>query len=370
MKQVTDFFKGLFDSHLWPARWHCGSWSDFHGWLYIVSDLMVWLAYFLMPVIILHFTRKKSGLKFHGVYLLFAAFILLCGTTHFLDALMFWVPVYRFNALIRLITGIVSMFTVYQLIKILPDAFSQRTNTELETEIARRIEAEQSLADANKGLETFAYIASHDLQEPLRKIKTYSSLLSDLNADNLDDKSKEYVDKIHQSSARMQKLIRDVLTLSETSNKIELKPMHVQGALERAKEDLEIVLLESGAVINYQEIPPIMGNEAYLSQLFMNLISNAIKFSTQSPFIHIKGERKGDTVLVHIADNGIGMEQKDTEKIFEAFSRLHSRSEFEGSGIGLAISKKIVDMHQGKITVQSKIGEGTIFTIEFLAATV
>ncbi|HEX8357349.1 MAG TPA: two-component sensor histidine kinase, partial [Segetibacter sp.] len=99
MKQIIEFFKGFFDTNKWPARWNCGYWSDFHGWLYIVSDLMVWLAYFLIPVIILkYFLKKRSGIKFHGIYILFAAFILLCGSTHFLDAVMFWLPMYRFNA--------------------------------------------------------------------------------------------------------------------------------------------------------------------------------------------------------------------------------------------------------------------------------
>ena len=115
-------------------------------------------------------------MRFRKVYLLFATFILLCGSTHFLDALMFWVPMYRFNAVVRLATGIVSIFTVYHLFKILPTIFQQKTSVELEREIKLRKEAEQKLEESNKSLEAFAYIASHDLQEPLRKISTFTNL--------------------------------------------------------------------------------------------------------------------------------------------------------------------------------------------------
>ena len=100
MKSVIDFFKGLFDTHLWPARWYCGYWSDFHGWLYIISDMMIWIAYFLIPVIIFNYvSKRKQVIKYPGIYLLFGAFILLCGSTHFLEACMFWVPMYRLNGI-------------------------------------------------------------------------------------------------------------------------------------------------------------------------------------------------------------------------------------------------------------------------------
>lgn len=368
MKQITEFFQGLFATNQWPARWHCGHWTDFHGWLYIVSDLMVWLAYFLMPIIIIHYARKKKpGLKFHSVYLLFAAFILLCGTTHLLDAFMFWVPAYRVNALVRFITGVVSLFTVYYLIKILPEAFKQKTSRELEAEITRREAAEHQLEEANKGLEAFAYIASHDLQEPLRKIRTYSSMLQDANAACFDEKSKDYTTKIINSSSKMQHLIRDILTLSEINSSVAVTSVSIKDAVENAKEDLEIKILESGAVINCEEMPEVKGNKTYLSQLFMNLISNSIKFSSTAPVVNISARRNGNKVIITVADNGIGMEQSDTDKIFEAFSRLKSKSEYSGSGLGLAICKKIVDVHHGKIEVCSKEGEGTCFTIELPA---
>ena len=369
MDQLFEFLKGLFDTHLWPARWHCGQWTTFHGWLYIISDLMIWLAYFLIPVIILnYFSKRKSRLKFEKVYFLFAAFILLCGITHFLDAMMFWVPVYRFNALIRFITAGVSMMTVFYLIKILPEAFKQKTSLELENEIAKRKEAELKLEEANNGLKAFAYVASHDLQEPLRKIRLYTSRLNEVDAVKTDDVSTSFIDKIKTASTKMQNLIEDVLKLSSISVEIDLHAVSVEESVANAKDDLEIKIMEKKAIINCGPIPKVLGNISYLTQLFANLISNSLKFSTNTPIINIKAEKEGNRVIIQFSDNGIGMNQKDTEAIFETFKRLNPKNQYEGSGIGLAICKKIVDIHKGKITVTSKLNEGTTFNIELIAS--
>ncbi len=369
MNSITDFFKGLFDTDLWPARWHCGYWSAFHGWLYVFSDLMIWCAYFLIPAIIFNYVSKRKGvIKYSGIYLLFAAFILLCGTTHFLDACMFWVPMYRLNALVRFITGIISLLTVYYLIKILPEAFKQKTSIQLEDEITRREFAEFKLAEANRNLGAFASIASHDLQEPLRKIKTFSSLLYDANANNFSSESKELANKIIYSADRMQTLVHDVLSLSTISEEIEFNPVNIEEIISSVREDLEIKISEKKAIIKVGEIPMVKGNKSYLTQLFLNLLSNAIKFTNRKPVISVTGEKKGNRVYIHISDNGIGIGEKDFSRIFEAFARLNSKTEFEGSGIGLTICKKIVNIHKGDIHVMSKDGAGTTFTVDLPAA--
>ncbi len=369
MSQVVDFFRNLFSTSDWPPRWQCGTWTPFQGWLYIVSDLMVWLAYFLMPLIILNYlSKKKAGVKFHKIYFLFAAFILLCGSTHFLDVVMFWVPMYRLNALVRFATGVVSLLTVYQMVNILPEVFKQRTNLELENEIARRQLAEEQLAEANKGLEAFVYIASHDLKEPLRKVKTFTTLLQQENAGVFDTKSKGYVDKIISASGRMQLLINDVLTLSSLNDATELSVVNINDTINKALEDLEVLIEEKGAIIKVDAPQMVIGNEMYLSQLFLNLVSNAIKFSDKQPTITITGEVKEGTAFIYVADNGIGIEKKDFKRIFQAFERVNSKSQFEGSGIGLAICKRIIDIHKGSIQVASQPGIGTTFTIQLPAA--
>ncbi|HEU4472674.1 MAG TPA: ATP-binding protein [Flavisolibacter sp.] len=369
MDEVIEFFNGLFSTSEWPPRWKCGYWSNFHGWLYIISELMIWTAYFLIPLIILNYlSKKKAALKFNRAYAYFAAFIVLCGSTHFLDAMMFWVPMYRLNSVVRLATAIVSLATVYHLVRILPEVFKQKTSVELEREIQKRIEVEKKLAEANKGLEAFVYLASHDLQEPLRKIRTYSTLLLETNKEKFDDKGKELLTKVVSSSERMQTMIKDILSLSTIDESAELSVIDPSNAVNQALEDLEIKILEKNAVINIGKLPSVVGNEAYLSQLFLNLLSNSLKFNARQPIITIKGEVKNDIAYISFSDNGIGISENNLDKIFGAFQRLHSKSDYEGSGIGLAVCKKIVDLHGGTISVNSKIGEGTEFIVELPAS--
>jgi hypothetical protein len=153
MDQVSDFFAQLFSSAGFPPRWHCGRWTDFHGWLYVTSDIVIWLAYFIIPTILVLFIQRRRDIPFPPVFWLFGAFIVLCGTTHLVDAIMFWAPAYRVNALVRVATAIVSMITVLHLIKILPQALSLKGALAFDLERSRRIEAERELESARAELE-------------------------------------------------------------------------------------------------------------------------------------------------------------------------------------------------------------------------
>jgi len=153
MNDILDFFKKLLDTDDWPPRWHCGKWSDFHGWLYIISDILIWAAYFAIPVIIIRFITYKKHQRFIKLYFLFAAFILACGATHLLDAITFWIPLYRLSALTRAITAVVSWLTVFNLIKLLPYAFSLKPPQLLEAEVEMRRKADEELLLKNQELE-------------------------------------------------------------------------------------------------------------------------------------------------------------------------------------------------------------------------
>jgi len=133
MEQVQEFFSKLFQADDWPPRWVCGEWSSFHGWLYITSDIAIWLAYFIIPAIIIFFIQKRENLPFLPVFWLFGAFIILCGSTHIVDALMFWWPGYRLNALLRLVTAVVSVATAFALIRDLPKLIELRPEDELKS---------------------------------------------------------------------------------------------------------------------------------------------------------------------------------------------------------------------------------------------
>ena len=154
MNDVTEFFTRLFDYSDWPPRWHCGKWSGFHGWLYIISDLLIWSAYFAIPLVIIRYIARRGDAGFIKLYFLFAAFILACGATHLLDAVSFWFPLYRVSALVRLITGVVSWATVFYIVKKIPLFFSMRSQAALENEIEQRKKVEEELRASKQEIQT------------------------------------------------------------------------------------------------------------------------------------------------------------------------------------------------------------------------
>lgn len=523
MNQVLEFFEKLFETADWPPRWHCGNWTEFHGWFYIISDLLIWSAYFAIPVTILRYITRKTNLQFTRTYFLFAAFILACGSTHLLDAVTFWFPAYRLNALVRFITGVVSWITVFHLVKMLPVVSKLRTHAELEREIEerKRVEdqlrmsnqllneaqdiarmgswqwnvpdntiscseglyklynlpvgtkieldliigllhpedkermkaqvqrvlqeqhyptftyrivrensevrilqakgdvfvkdgsvqqvigtvqditeqqqQEQQILEKTKDLETlneelqrFAYVASHDLQEPLRKILTFSSLLDKELNSQVNDKGRMYMEKIAQASTRMQSLIEDILQFSRVkSNPDAFATCDLNHIINQVISDMEIQVAQSGASIHVDPLPVIEAIPSQMGQLFQNLLSNAVKFQkpgvppvvevrcdelygrhlanhyTQADLAGIQmlqGWEHQPYVCITIRDNGIGFDNTYADKVFEIFQRLHGKM-YSGTGIGLAICKKIVDNHHGSIAARSEVGKGATFTV-------
>ncbi len=657
MNEVFEFFRKLGDTSDWPPRWHCGRWSDFHGWLYIVSDLLIWSAYFCIPLlIVLYIARKrKEGVRFQPIYLLFASFILACGTTHFFDALMFWVPAYRISALVRLATGIVSWVTIVYLIRVIPVAFALKSPEALEREVTLREEAERALrqraaelnhaqrmarlgswvwdavharsewsdtmfelwelprqaslqledflprvhpadrsivrdtlmtaletgqfADVqfrillpdgsvryfqsrgevqygpdgrvarvagtdqdvtarrqmeaelqekarlleeaqviaklgywqfdsrsgairwsdemyrifgwpkavpvtydgymnalhpadrdtvrgvietamgggdypdfyhrihtvetglqrhvfargevlrneagdviglqgtvqdvtaqrvvelqmlskskqlertNAELESFAYVASHDLQEPLRKVLTFSSMLRDTMAGDLSDTALTYLEKIDSSANRMKQLVHDILEFSRLASDPErFVPVDLAGIAKDVSMDFELLVRQTGGAIRIGPLPQLEAVPAQMAQLLQNLIGNALKFRRPdvAPVVSVSarvvpGAALDPAVLQRIRnhypvmttaewnafrfccltvqDNGIGFEPEYADRIFALFQRLHGRSQFEGTGIGLAVCKKIVSNHHGAIRATGAPDAGACFEI-------
>jgi PAS domain S-box-containing protein len=220
-----------------------------------------------------------------------------------------------------------------------------------------------SLARSNKELERFAYIASHDLQEPLRMISSYTQLLAKKYKDKLDAEANEFIYFAVDGAMRMQQLITDLLSYSRIVTKGKsFSPTQMDTVLSQAIQNLLVSIKESNAVITHAPLPTIQGDSIQLMQVFQNLISNAIKFHQGlNPIIHISVTSKPTEWLFSIQDNGIGIASEFHEKIFLIFHRLHSKKEYEGTGVGLAICKKIIERHGGKIWVESKLEEGSKF---------
>ena len=234
----------------------------------------------------------------------------------------------------------------------------------ISNDITMMKKAEKEILRSNLELEKFAFIASHDLQEPLRMIKSFTEILAEENKDKFDDQGRFYLTHITSSAKRMQDLIRDLLNYSKIQESgLELKQLSAQKSLEEAIKNLELIINDSQAIVTYDDLPMIYSNNMHVCQLFQNLISNAIKYKKPDiiPKIHIGVEEKQNEYIFSIQDNGIGMQQTHLKQIFILFKRLHNKDDYQGTGIGLAICEKIVESLNGKIWVTSEVEKGSIF---------
>jgi len=227
-------------------------------------------------------------------------------------------------------------------------------------------EQNQLLKKANEGLNQFAFVASHDLQEPLRKIQQFSSFLEEDLAHQLDNDSEYHLRVIVESSQRMSQLIKDLLMLSKTSSvDPEMMPICLNELVASVAIELEPLIKESGANLKLSELPKVQGNARLLGQLFTNLLSNSIRYRSadRDLELHVSMSRDKDQTFIHISDNGIGFDMNHVNKIFEPFHRLHRSKDLEGSGIGLAICSAVCQKHGWSIDASSDINVGSVFSI-------
>lgn len=359
-------------------------------WLHVMSDAIVALAYFLIPLTLAYFLRRsRSRLSFNWAVLLFASFILLCGTGHVLALITVWSPIYYLQGIVKAMTAVVSIATAFAIIPLVPRLLAMRTPEELEasnerlavanarlersnrqltTEVAARETAERelrrSLADLNRAvteLEQFAYIASHDLQAPLRNISGFVQLLEKRHRDKLDGDALEFLDFISQGVRQMKSLIEDLLALSRVGRASDSKLVRqpLADTIQHGLSSLKPLISERGGEVVIHPLPTVLGEPRLLAQLFQNLISNALKFQKpgNAPRIEISALAEGERWHIRVRDNGIGIPKTQLEAVFAIFRRLHPQDEYEGSGIGLAICRKIANYHGGELYATSE-GEG------------
>lgn len=259
----------------------------------------------------------------------------------------------------------------------------ENINEELESRIEARTQElkiySDELSRSNRELEDFAFVASHDLQEPLRKIRAFGNRLESGYADVIDERGKDFLSRMLNAAERMSMLISDLLAFSRVSTRgKDFGDVDLNKALSSVLSDLEIAIDEKSAKVNIDHMPIIRGDRSQIEQLFLNLISNALKFQPEdvTPEVNVTCSvpdeaeladivmsDEFDWVKIKVADNGIGFDQSFAEKIFAPFQRLHGRTEYKGTGIGLAVCRRIVERHNGQITAQSVQGEGATFTI-------
>ena len=216
---------------------------------------------------------------------------------------------------------------------------------------------------SNIALEQFAYVSSHDLKEPLRMITSFLQLLKKNYEDNLDEDANDYIEYAMDGAKRLDLMINDLLEFSMIgSKKRELKYLNSEKIVELVLINLKTLIKDNNAIVTYDPLPTIYANDQQMVQLFQNLIGNAIKYRGEKvPEIHISAEKLNNEYIFAVKDNGIGIDQKNLERIFTIFQRLHTQEKYVGTGIGLAISQKIIEQHRGKIWAESEPGKGTTF---------
>jgi signal transduction histidine kinase len=373
---------------------YCIAWSPPLLWTLVSADALIAAAYYSIPLGLLSLARRRRDLAFHWMFHLFAFFILACGTTHLVGLVSIWYPIYRVDAAIKVVTAVLSVLTAAMLWPLIPrvlalpsprqladvnrqleaEVVSRRraedalraANAELEQRVADRTRdlqlANERLARSNQELEQFAYVASHDLQEPLRMVSAYGQLMERRYADRLDGDAREFLGFMTDGARRMQGMIDDLLALSRASRGADLVPVSLDAALDRTTGNLALMMEEAGARLVRQPLPRVLGDENQLTRLFQNLVANAVKFRRDAPpEIRISATDQGDEWQVAVSDNGIGIDPKYKDRIFVAFQRLHSQADYPGSGIGLTLCKRIVERHGGRIWVDSVPGQGATF---------
>lgn len=366
----------------------------------------------------MYFAGRKFDVPFRKLFLLFGAFIVLCGFTHFVEAYTTWVPIYRFAGVLKIVTGVVSWATVLSLIPVVPQALAMRSPQELEREIRERERAEaaferqttelrvaleklqqaddrlrqqneqleqrvrerteelekqaselktvnDALRRSNEELDDFVHVASHDLKEPLRGIHNYATILQEDCGPTLDQDARDKLTTMSRLSLRLEELTNSLLEISRVGRgNLARQETDIGPVLSKVLESLSITLRERAVRLRIQDgLPRIRADRVRLGEVFYNLISNAIKYNESQPpevWVGFRSE-PGETVF-WVRDNGIGIPPKHHATIFRIFKRLHPRDRFGGGiGAGLSIVKKIVERHNGRVWLESAPGSGTTF---------
>ncbi|MCC5625577.1 ATP-binding protein [Nostoc sp. CHAB 5715] len=390
---MPTFFNYPFHSNDFVAHGHCYLWKTGLVWLHIISDATIAIAYYSIPFLLIYFISKRKDVPFNGVFLLFGAFIIACGTGHLIDIWTLWHPDYWIAGGLKALTAIISIYTAFALFYLMPQALALPSPAQLEvinralsTEIVerKRIEKELRLAqevtqNSSEAKSEFLANMSHELRTPLNGILGYTQILQ--RTESLSEKGRRGVSIIYQCGSHLLTLINDVLDLSKIeARKLELYPVdfYLPAFIDSVTEICRIQA-EQKVIAFHVELDPdlptgIHADEKRLRQVLINLLTNAIKFTNQGSVtfkVQVIGQESnanGKTnynIRFQVIDTGTGIIPEQAEKIFQPFEQVgNQKRQSEGTGLGLAISQKIVLLMGSQIQVQSTLCKGSTFWFE------
>ncbi|GHA61903.1 sensor histidine kinase [Pontibacter akesuensis] len=417
-----EFFQKLLQSDFMPHG-HCYFWKPEILWLTVGGDALTAAAYYSIPLMLFYFARTRQDLAHKHVFFLFGAFIMLCGTTHVMDIWTAWIPTYRLAGTIKMVTGLVSIATAVVLYKSIPallaipsNAQLEASNRQLKAEIEERekiqdelnlakqalearveerthqlLQANNALAaeieerektqaalitknneliQINSDLDNFVYSASHDLKVPITNME---GLLTALNEEMAlpNGAVAPILQRLEVSVLKLNRTIQDLSDVSKIQRRAEeevLEEISFEKVFKDVLTNINHLVQESGVQIAYDfnKQPKVHFVSQHLQSILQNLLTNAIKYRSpgQAPFVKVTTSDTEEYIVLTVADNGIGIDlNKHRNKIFSLFKRLHDH--VEGSGVGLYVTKRILDNYQGKIEVQSEVNRGTTFQVYF-----
>ena len=379
-----DFIQQLFTGDGFMPHGCCYQWNASLIWLHVISDGLIALAYYSIPLTLVYFVRKRKDLVFDWIFLCFAIFIVACGTTHLMEIYNIWHPTYWLSGIIKAITAIVSVATAVLLIRLIPQALAlpspgqlYKSNEALQREIEERTRASLKVENlneelvmqtarleaANKELEAFGYSVSHDLRAPLRHIDGYVDLLREETATKGEAASR-YMTVISDSARQMGLLIDNLLMFSRMGRSA-LNPvlLHTEEMVDEVRREVTHDIGNRKIVWTVGPLPQVHADKTLFKQVWVNLLDNAVKYTrNRDPAeISVGCEESSSEYNFFVKDNGAGFDMSFIDKLFGVFQRLHFKEEFEGTGIGLANVRRIISRHGGRTWAEGVVNKGATF---------
>jgi len=335
---------------------HCYMWTPGILWMHVIADILIAMAYFAIPFVLIYVARRRRDLPFGGLLLCGGVFIVCCGLTHLLDVWNVWHTDYWLEGMLKVATAVASVPTAILLWRSLPFIMTVPSQRQLR-------DANESLARANHELEAFTASVSHDLRSPLTTIAGQAGLL-ELSMPHGSEEQRRRLTRIQNSVKQMSELIDALLALSRISrHTLHREIIDVSALAESIIQDLRLRDPYRQVTVNIQPGMSVHGDRSLINDLFVNVLSNAWKFTsrTEAARIEVGQSQHGSMATLFVRDNGAGFDMTYEHKLFKPFQRLHGAADFEGSGVGLATVARIIDRHGGRIWAEAKVGGGAVF---------